>query len=204
MKKIFGWKQSPEQDVYKRYFAKFTPATNQRVIDHFYFWIFNSVQFDSYTLDGDSSALTRYEEQKGAKRGYKPHKPGRPSHNPIIAFVSDVKLVTNLWLRSDNTGSAEGFIPFLEETFTKLQGKNISLLRLDSGFFGKKVLDYLEEKEKPINYIVAARFYEPIQRIIASNQVWTTLDEGIEISELQYKGQLWEKPRRNGRGKVKD
>ena len=55
---------------------------------------------------------------------------------------------------------------------------------------------FVEEKEKPINYIVAARFYEPIQRIIAGNQVWTTLDEGIEISELQYKSQLWGKSRR--------
>ena len=196
LKKIFGWKRSPAQDVYKRYFAKFTQVTNQQVSDHFYSWIFNSVQFDNYTLDCDSSVLTRYGEQQGAKRGYNPHKPGRASHNPIIAFVSDVKLVANLWLRSGNTGSAEGFIPFLEDTFIKLQGKNISLLRLDSGFFGKDVFDYLEGKEKPINYIVAARFYEPIQRIIAGNQVWTTLDEGIEISELQYKGLLWDKPHR--------
>jgi len=196
LKKIFGWKQSPAQDVYKRYFAKFTQVTNQKVSDHFYSWIFNSVQFDNYTLDCDSSVLTRYGEQQGAKRGYNPHKPGRASHNAIIAFVSDVKLVANLWLRSGNTGSAEGFIPFLEDTFTKLRGKNISLLRLDSGFFGKEVFDYLEGKERPINYIVAARFYEPIQRIISGNQVWITLDEGIEISELQYKGLLWEKPRR--------
>lgn len=27
LKKIFGWKQSPAQDVYKRYFAKFSQAT---------------------------------------------------------------------------------------------------------------------------------------------------------------------------------
>lgn len=196
LKEIFGWKQSPAQDVYKRYFAKFTQATNQRVSDHFYSWIFSSVQFDRYTLDCDSSVLTRYGEQQGAKRGYNPHKPGRASHNPIIAFVSDVKLVANLWLRSGNTGSAEGFIPFLEDTFTKLRGKTISLLRLDSGFFGGEVFGYLEAKQEPISYIVAARFYEPIQRIIASNQAWTTLDEGIEVTELPYKGQRWDKPRR--------
>lgn len=196
LKKIFGWKQSPAQDVYKRYFTKFTQATNQRVSDHFYSWIFNSIQFDNYTLDCDSSVLTRYGEQQGARRGYNPHKPGRASHHPMIAFVSDIKLVANLWLRSGNTGSAEGSVPFLEDTFTKLQGKNISLLRLDSGFYGKEVFDYLEGKENPINYIVAARFYEPIQRIIADNQAWTTLDEGIEISELQYQGLLWDMPRR--------
>ena len=62
LKKIFGWKQSPAQDVYKRYFARFTQGINQRVSDHFYSWIFNSVQFDNYTLDCDSSVLTRYGE----------------------------------------------------------------------------------------------------------------------------------------------
>ncbi len=50
---------------------------------------------------------------------------------PIIAVVSDVKLVANLWLRSGNTVSAEGFIPFLEDTFTKLQGKNLTLSAAD-------------------------------------------------------------------------
>lgn len=196
LQKIFGWKRVPGQDVYKRYFSKFTQGMNQRVSDHFYSWMFDSIQFDNYTLDCDSSVLTRYGEQQGAKRGYNPNKPGRASHHPIIAFVSDVKLVANLWLRSGNTGASEGFIPFLEDTFAKLRNKNISLLRLDSGFYSKKVFDYLEAREKPINYIIAARFYEPIQRIIASNQTWTVLDDGIEVSELPYQGSQWEKPRR--------
>jgi len=196
LKKIFGWERTPGQDVYKRYFAKFTQGINQRVSDHFYSWIFNSIKFDNYTLDCDSSVLTRYGGQQGARKGYNPHKPGRSSHHPIIAFVSDVKLVANLWLRSGNTGSSEGFVPFLEDTFTKLQTKNISLLRLDSGFYAKEVFDYLETREKPVNYIVAARFYEPIQRIIATNRAWTILDDGIEISELPYQGMQWGKPRR--------
>lgn len=196
LKKIFGWERCPGQDVYKRYFAKFTQGINQRVSDHFYRWIFDSIKFDNFTLDCDSSVLTRYGEQEGARRGYNPHKPGRASHHPIMAFVSDIKLVANLWLRSGNTGSSESFVPFLEDTFTKLKGKNISLLRLDSGFYSKEIFEYLEGKQTPINYIVAARFYEPIQRIIASNQFWMRLDEGIEISELEYGGHIWGKPRR--------
>ena len=196
LKKIFGWEQAPAQDVYKRYFSKFTQAKNQKVSDYFYSWIFSSIRFDNYTLDCDSSVLTRYGAQEGAKRGYNPHKPGRPSHHPIIAFVSDVKLVANLWLRSGNSGTSEGFVPFLEDTFNKLQGKNISLLRLDSGFFGKDVFDYLELRQKPVNYIVAARFYQPIQRIVSGKQSWTILDDGIEISELQYQSPVWDKSRR--------
>jgi len=196
LKKIFGWRQAPAQDVYKRYFSKFSQTCNQKISDYFYSWIFESIKFDNYTLDCDSSVLTRYGVQEGAKRGYNPQKPGRASHHPIIAFVSDVKLVANLWLRSGNTGSAEGFVPFLEDTFGKLHGKTISLLRLDSGFYSNDVFDYLDRKERPINYIVAARFYEPIQRIIAGNHTWISLDEGIEISEFQYQGLQWDKSRR--------
>jgi hypothetical protein len=139
LKKIFGWLQAPAQDVYKRYFSKFTQTTNQRISDYFYSWLFDNVRFDNYTLDCDSSVLTRYGEQEGSKRGYNPHKPGRPSHHPIIAFVADVKLVANLWIRSGNTSSSEGFVPFLEDTFQKLKNKSLSLLGLDSGFYDKEV-----------------------------------------------------------------
>jgi Transposase DDE domain group 1 len=196
LKKIFGWSKAPAQDVYKRYFAKFDQVTNQEVGDYFLSWIFDNTRFNNYTLDCDSSVLTRYGKQQGAKKGYNPHKPGRVSHHPIMAFVADVKLVANLWLRSGNTSSSESFVPFLEDTFVKLKNKNISLLRLDSGFYSKEVFDYLEQKEKPINYIVAVRFYEPIQRIIAGNQAWMQVDEGIEISEMQYQSPQWTKSRR--------
>jgi len=193
---IFGWKQAPGQDTYKRFFSKFTQAMNQRVSDYFYTWMFDNVKFDNYTLDCDSSVITRYGEQQGAKKGYNPQKRGRASHHPIMAFVSDVKMVANFWLRSGNTSSSEGFVAFLEDTFQKLKNKTIGLLRLDSGFYSKEIFDYLEQKEKPINYVVAVKFYEPIQRMIASIHTWLTIDDGIEISETQYQGHLWEKPRR--------
>jgi hypothetical protein len=206
LKKIFGWVKSPAQDVYKRFFSKFDQVTNQRVSNYFFSWIFDNTQFDNYTLDCDSSVLTRYGTQQGAKKGYNPTKPGRASHHPLMAFVADVKLVANLWLRSGNSSSSESFVPFLEDTFEKLKNKTISLLRLDSGFYSKEVFDYLEQKEKPVNYIVAVRFYEPIQKLIANNQAWVQVDEGIEISEIQYLSPLWNKARRMVvvRQKIKD
>ena len=196
LKEIFGWEKVPGQDAFKRYFSKFDQAINQRVSDYFYSWLFNNVKFDNYTLDCDSSVLTRYGSQEGAKKGYNPTKRNRPSHHPLIAFVADVKLVANMWLRSGDTGSAENFVPFLEDTFSKLKNKKIGLLRLDSGFYSKDVFEYLEQRQQPVNYIVAARFYEPIQKRLAAHKQWLNVDEGIEISEMQYQSPLWEKPRR--------
>ena len=56
---------------------------------------FQNLNFNFFTLDIDSSIITRYGEQEGAKKGYNPKKKGRNSHHPIIAFVNDVKLVAN-------------------------------------------------------------------------------------------------------------
>ena len=202
--KIFDWKNTPGQDTYKRFFSKFTQATNQKVSDYFYSWIFDNVKFDNFTLDIDSSVMTRYGEQEGAKKGYNPAKRGRASHHPLIAFIADVKLVANMWLRSGNTSSANNFLSFLEDTLAKLKNKTIGLIRLDSGFFQSDILDYLEEKV--MDYVVAVKFTHPIQHMIHDIKNWVILDTGIEICEQIYQSKSWDKPRRIVivRQKIKD
>lgn len=192
--KIFDWKDIPAQDTYKRFFSKFDQITNQKVSDYFYSWIFDNFKFNNFTLDIDSSVMTRYGEQEGAKKGYNPSKRGRPSHHPLIAFIADVKLVANMWLRSGDTSSANNFLFFLEDTLGKLRNKTVSLIRLDSGFFQSDILDYLEAKT--MDYIIAAKFTHPIQRLIQSTTNWIVLDKGIEICEQLYQSDSWGKPRR--------
>lgn len=202
--KIFDWAHTPGQDTYKRFFSKFTQATNQKVSDYFYSWIFDNVKFDNFTLDIDSSVMTRYGKQEGAKKGYNPAKKGRASHHPLIAFIADVKLVANMWLRSGNTSSANNFLSFLEDTLSKLKNKTIGLIRLDSGFFQSEILSYLEEKV--MDYVVAVKFTHPIQQLIHDCKNWVILDTGIEICEQIYQSKSWEKPRRIViiRQKIKD
>lgn len=201
---IFDWKRAPGQDTYKRFFGKFNQATNQKVSDYFYSWIFDNFKFDNFTLDIDSSVMTRYGSQQGAKKGYNPNKRGRASHHPLIAFIADVKLVANMWLRSGDTSSANNFLGFLEDTLSKLKNKTVSLIRLDSGFCQTSIFDYLEQKA--MDYIIAAKFTHPIQRLIHSSNNWILLDTGIEICEQMYQSPLWEKPRRMVivRQKIKD
>jgi hypothetical protein len=204
LSKIFNWKRTPGQDTYKRFFSKFNQATNQRVSDYFYSWIFDNVKFDHFTLDCDSSVMTRYGTQEGSKKGYNPTKRGRPSHHPLIAFIADVKLVANMWLRSGDTSSSNNFLSFLEDTLTKLKNKTIGLIRLDSGFCSNEIFEYLEQKG--IDYIVAAKFYQPVQQIISKQQAWMVIDDGIELSEVEYQAANWQKARRMVivRQKIKD
>ncbi|MCW0484770.1 hypothetical protein [Gaoshiqia sediminis] len=121
-------------DAFKRFFRKFGQADSQQMSDYFHKWMFGNVRFDNYTLDCDSTIITRYGEQEGVRKGYNPRKPDRLSHYPVMAFVADLKLVANFWLRSGNSSASDNFVSFLADTFDKLHGNTISLLRLDSGF----------------------------------------------------------------------
>ena len=107
--KVFDWSVILGQDAYKRFFGKFDQVKNQQVSDYFYTWMFDNFKFDNFTLDIDSSVITCYGTTEGAKRGYNPYKRGRASPHPLIAFVNDVRLVANMWLRSGDTSSANNF-----------------------------------------------------------------------------------------------
>lgn len=75
---------------------------------------------------------------------------------------------------------------------------------MDSGFFQSDILDYLEARET--DYIIAAKFTHPIQRLIIDNKAWLRVDDGIEICELNYQSDSWSKSRRViiVRQKIKD
>lgn len=192
--RIFGWDRAPGNDTYKRYFAKFSQRINQNVFDHFYRWFFSQLRCDRFTLDFDSSILTRYGHQEGAVKGYNPQKPGRASHHPLMAFVADCWMVANFWLRRGDSHAANNFVSFLEDTLNKLQDKQVGLVRLDSGFYDQEVFEALESRD--LSYIVAARFYWPIQRAISRQRTWLQLDEGVEVAETVYQSPVWEKARR--------
>ena len=194
LRKIFGFKKMASHRAYMRYFNKFTIAINQKVFTQVSTWFFQQVKLDNYTLDVDSTVLTRYGNQQGTKRGYNPNKRGRSSHHPLLAFVDDCKMIANFWLRSGDAYTTNNFLPFLEDTMERMSGKRISLLRADSGFYGKDIFEFLENKS--INYIIVARHYSTIQRKVAGIKDWWTQADGLQIAETTYQSDQWNKPRR--------
>jgi len=189
LQRLYGWKKMPEHKAFERYFRKFDIPAAQTVFGHLYQWFFNNLKFDSFTLDIDSSVITRYGEQEGSAKGYNRHRPGRKSQHPIMALVADIEMVANFWLRSGDAHTANSFKAFPEETLLFLQHRKIGLLRLDSGFYSGDIFDYPEREERPIDCIVAVPMYVTIQRKIAVQRAWLKIDSGIEITEFEYQAQ---------------
>ena len=108
--KLFGWEKKPEHKAFQRYFNKFNLEISNKVFEKIYPLFFSNLNFDNFTLDIDSSVITRYGEQQAAAKGYNKNKPGRKSHHPFLAFISDFEMVVNFWLRPGNSSARPIFI----------------------------------------------------------------------------------------------
>ena len=147
------------------------------------------------TLDLDSSVFERYGEQEGAKKGYNPRKPGRPSHHPIFAVAAGAKWVLHLWLRGGDTVSASRAVDFIRETLNnKPHWLNISDVRADSGFFSGKVFDFLDGMLLP--FTIVAKANNVVREAVTGITDWVEIAAGIEIGETVYRALDWKKARR--------
>lgn len=106
LQRLFGFARMANFKALIRFFNKFNQATNAQVFGRLYRWLFDQIQVDRLTLDLDSTVMTRYGTQAGAAKGYNPRRRGRLSHHPLMAFVADLRLIANCWLRPGNTASS--------------------------------------------------------------------------------------------------
>jgi hypothetical protein len=194
LKRIFGFDKMANFKAIIRLFRKFSQVDNERIANSLYSWQFSQLGLDGVTLDLDSTVMTRHGMQQGAAKGYNPRKPGRLSHHPLMAFVADTRMIANCWLRPGNTSSANNVSDFLESTRANLAGKQISLLRADSGFSDNAFLCKLEEQKT--SHIIALRLNQPLQRALVNAQGWWSIDDGIDLVSVQYQAPSWPHPRR--------
>jgi hypothetical protein len=194
LREIFNWKRVASVSTYTRFFKRFKINDIDRIFNGINKWFFSQMKEMTMTIDLDSTVITRYGKQEGSLIGYNTNRRGRPSHHPIMAFISDLRMVAHSWLRSGNTGSSNGAINFLNETLDILGKHKVGLLRMDSGFFDGKFFSHIEGKS--IDYIGCVRMNSVIKNGIYGINNWIKIDNGIEVGEFMYKAHNWDKERR--------
>ena len=143
----------------------------------------------------DSTVITRYGNQAGAKKGYNPNKRGRASHHPIIAFLNASRIVINIWNRSGDTSSKNNIIAFFENAYHRIAGLiEIKGVLADSGFYDENFISLIEKYN--LNYIITAKLYLTLQRKIYEHNQWTLIESGIWISEFNFQHINWKKSQR--------
>jgi hypothetical protein len=182
---IFGYRSLPSQSTYSRFFGKFSQARNTAVFPALQRWFFDQINVGPVTVDFDSTVITREGSQEGSAKGYNPNRRGRNSHHPLMAFVSQTRMVANAWLRPGNTAACSNCVAFMRETFAEaLAGVKVGLVRADSGFYTDEILSELEDHHLP--YIIAAKAYSNLKHEIYGMKDWVEVCPGIAVKEWQH------------------
>jgi hypothetical protein len=149
---------------------------------------------ESITLDADSTVKSVCGNQQGVAKGFNTTKKGAKSYQPLLVFVSEMKLLYHTWFRTGSAYTANGIVDFLKEVEASLP-KNITKLffRADSGFFSGKLFDLLQSFDW--DYLVKVKLKN--LTVLLKKQEWKIIDaqKDIAICEFVYKAGSWEKSR---------
>jgi hypothetical protein len=151
---------------------------------------------EGYTLDLDSTRLLHEDgHQDGVRPGYT-RLGVKPCLHPLLAIVSEVRLVAQLWLRSGNATCGNNTTAFFLDLWHHLP-RHVRLrgVRADSGFCLPELLALWEQLRLP--YVVVAQLSEPIKNLLRGGLQWTPTEVGgTDVAEVQYQTLGWSQPRR--------
>ena len=200
IKEIFGWRHcSPRASTYSRFFQKWNQELNDSFFPAVQEKIFEHVGIKRITVDIDSTVITRYGNQEQAAKGYNPEKKGAVSHHPIIAFCDELKLVLNAWMRGGDSSSSTDMEDFLEELFSIVPRDRIGLIRMDSGFYNKAIIEQLQNADTKVDFLIKAKMTTKLQGKIYELSNWhrsKNENSPYEYCEFDYLGAGWKTAQR--------
>jgi hypothetical protein len=150
----------------------------------------------SLIFDLDSTVLPVFGWKiEGAKVGYNPEKPGRPSYHPLICFEAHSRNIWHGVLRSGDTHPATG-AQALWSTVKKKIPKYLYRIRIraDSGFYDHKFIEPLDEENT--GYTVVAKMTAPIQERVQGIRYRAFRKSGWQVAQFSYQPHNWQKPHR--------
>src|SRR5438876_5258754 len=193
---LLGLPRFPDQSTLRRFLKRMPPKVIRQLValhDHLRTKLFPLPKpRTTLTFDLDSVVLTVYGKLQFARVGYNPKKRGRRSYTPLLCFEAHLQEFWHGSLRPGDAGASTGVIPFLKLCLAKVP-KRIARSRIrirgDSGFFGKRVIEFLDALG--CGYVIVAKEYSTIKSR-ARECRFRKLGNGFEVGEFQYKPLKWE------------
>ena len=158
-----GLSRFPDQTAIRRFLKRLTPKQIRQIVR--VHDLLRKALFDrpykrtSMIFDLDSTVLVVYGKSvEGVAVGYNPKKHGRRSYHPPWLSSPVPKSSGMVLLRPGDAGSSTGAVPFIKVCLAKVPKripKARIRFRMDSGFYGKRVVEFLDEKGH--EYVIVAQ-----------------------------------------------
>lgn len=155
----------------------------------------------SYILDMDSTVLPLYGWTiQGARIGYNPKKPKRPSYHPLVCFEGHTQDTLHGMLRPGDTqpitAAKRFFRGCLQKLPTYANRKKVGVrLRADAGFYDGKFVRFLDGEK--VGYVIIAKMTPPIKDKAEWGRFRTFRKRGRwQVARTDYQPQRWKRPHR--------
>jgi hypothetical protein len=197
--KMLGMRKIVSEDSLRRMFLHAEPGfvdAWQRA------WLVKTVSpllVEKYILDIDTTVKPLHGRQEGAKIGYNPAKPGRPSHVYHTYFVAAVRMILDSEVRPGDESAASHTRPGLWRTLESLpRSQWPSLIRGDIAFGNEAMAAECEERAVPYLFkIKMSRNTRELVRLVSgAGSKWADAGQGWEAVESCLRLQGWSRTRR--------
>src|SRR5208282_5879047 len=191
---MVGIKRVPSQSVLSRFFQGFSSAGRNLICFRPLFgWCLERLASrpGGYALDLDSTRLLHEDgHQEGVEVGYT-RVGTKPCLHPLLAVLSEVRLVAAFWLRAGNSGCANNGVSFFLDLWDNLPPQvRLRVVRADSGFCNGEVFGLWQGLK--LHFVVAARLSRPLQQPVKKASSWQNTElEGTRVAELDYQEVGW-------------
>ena len=189
LRELFGWEAVPDPTTFGRWLKRYTQrklAAVEEALRKVVLARWGKAVPKSVMLILDSTVVLRYgKKQAGAEVGYNPKKKGRPSHHPLVAFLSTGDCLGVRW-RPGKANCAAGSAEWITKLVAWLRAAGVEeiTVRLDKGFFSKAMAQHLEALG--VKYVLKVQESEPMQA-----RKGTFVQSGQEPGFWSSEGQSW-------------
>lgn len=151
-----------------------------------------------WILDTDVTVKPLYGHQEGAKKGYNPHKPGRPSHTYHTYLIANLRLVLEVEVQPGDQAQSSHSLPGLISLLDGLPAEcRPKFSRGDCDWGNDNVMTQFEDKGYP--YLFKLKKSKRVKELVCKHHClgeWSQFKDGWEAKESEIKLSGWDKARR--------
>jgi hypothetical protein len=153
---------------------------------------------EPWILDIDTTVKPLYGHQEGAKKGYTPGKPGRPSHAYHTYFAANIRLVLDVEVQPGNQTASSFAQPELWKFLDHLTAEEQpAFIRGDCGWGTERMMKEAEARKIP--YLLKLKQTGKVKQLIQqvfSSEEWTAAGQGWKGVEAELELTGWSQKRR--------
>lgn len=153
---------------------------------------------EPWVLDIDTTVKPLYGHQEGAKKGYNPGKPGRPSHAYHTYFAANIRLVLDVEVQAGNQTASSFAQPELWKFLDGLPAEEQpTFIRGDCGWGTERMMKEAEARKIP--YLLKLKQTGKVKQLIKqvfSSEDWTAAGQGWKGVEAELELTGWSRMRR--------